>query len=368
MLKYRQFRDCVARPQTLILLARQVPVCYRYFVQPEGRTSVEVLTESDAPGGNLDGRRIIVLGYGNQGRPQALNLRESGFNVAVAARPGGKAWETAESDGFEVMEPQSGVVTADILMCLLPDEVQGHAWRDYIEDNLPKGSAICFAHGFAVTFGQIETGEYDLVMVAPKGQGGRLRSAYLEGSGLPCLLAVEHDATGIARDIALGIAKGLGCLRVGAFETTFREEALSDLFGEQAILVGGVPALIKEAFNLLVERGFNPEVAYFECMHELKIIVDLFSLHGLSGMRKVISGTAAFGGLKYGERLVTEETAAEMRRMFERIESGEFARVWLEEAAGGKKELEKLSEREEGLAIEDAGREVRKLFSGGDET
>jgi ketol-acid reductoisomerase len=335
-------------------------------VQPEGRSNVEVLTENDAPEGILDGRRIVVLGYGNQGRPQALNLRDSGFDVAVAARPGGKAWERAETDGFEVMEPQRGVAAADILMCLLPDEVQGHAWRDYIEDNLPKGSAVCFAHGFAVTFGQIETGEYDLVMVAPKGQGGRLRSAYIEGSGLPCLLAVEHDATGLARDITLGIAKGLGCLRVGAFETTFREEALSDLFGEQAILVGGVPALIKEAFELLVERGFNPEVAYFECMHELKIIVDLFSLNGLSGMREVISGTAAFGGLKYGERLVTEETAAEMRRIFDRIESGEFARVWLEEAAGGKKELAKLSEKEKELTIEKAGREVRKLFTRGD--
>ena len=328
---------------------------------------MKVLTENDAPGGNLDGRRIIVLGYGNQGRPQALNLRDSGFDVAVAARPGGKAWETAESDGFEVMEPQRGAALADILLCLLPDEVQGHSWRNYIEDNLPKGSAICFAHGFAVTFGQIETSKYDLVLVAPKGQGGRLRSAYLEGSGIPCLFAVGHDVTGRARYIALGIAKGLGCLRVGAFETTFREEALSDLFGEQAILVGGVPALIKGAFELLVEKGFSPEVAYFECMHELKIIVDLFSLHGLSGMREVISGTAAFGGLKYGERLVTEETAAEMRRIFDRIESGEFARVWLEEAAGGKKELEMLSKRERELAIEKAGSEVRKLFTRGDD-
>jgi ketol-acid reductoisomerase len=276
------------------------------------------------------------------------------------------AWESAKNDGFEVKDLKRGTATADILMCLLPDEVQGQAWGEYIEGNLPKGSAICFAHGFAVTFGQIETDQYDLIMVAPKGQGGRLRSAYLEGSGLPCLLAVENDASGLARDIAIGIARGLGCLRIGAFETTFREEALSDLFGEQAILVGGVPALIKGAFDLLVEKGFSPEVAYFECMHELKIIVDLFSLRGLSGMRKVISGTAAFGGLKYGERLVTEGTVAEMRRMFDRIESGEFARIWLEEAAGGKKELEKLSDIEEELEIENTGREVRKLFSKGE--
>ncbi len=324
---------------------------------------MKVLTEKDAPRGNLDDRRIIVLGYGNQGRPQALNLRDSGFNVAVAARAGGTAWETAAGDGFEVMEVRKGAAEADILMCLLPDEVQGDVYKEDIAPVLPSGSAICFAHGFAVTFGQIDTGSFDLVMVAPKGQGKALRSAYLEGSGLPCLVAVAHDHSGGARGIGLGLANGLGCLRVGAFETTFREEALSDLFGEQAILVGGVPALIKEAFDILVEKGFNPEVAYFECLHELKIIVDLLIVHGISGMREVISGTAAYGGLKYGEKLVTEETSATMRKMFDRIESGEFARVWLEETAGGKKELADMIEKEKDLAIEKAGSEVRKLFA-----
>ena len=323
---------------------------------------MKVLTEKDAPEGSLGNSLIVVLGYGNQGRPQALNLRDSGLNVAVAARPGGKAREAAESDGFEVMEVPEGAGKADILMCLLPDEVQGQVYRTDIAPNLPHGSAICFAHGFAVTFGQIENASYDLIMVAPKGQGGALRRAYQEGSGLPCLLAVEHDVTGSARGRALGIAKGLGCLRVGAFETTFREEALSDLFGEQAILVGGVPALIKEAFDILVEKGFSPEVAYFECMHELKIIVDLFTVHGIAGMREVISGTAAYGGLKYGQRLVTAETSAEMRRMFDRIESGEFARRWLAETAGGKKELADMIDKEKDLEIEEAGREVRKLF------
>ncbi len=324
---------------------------------------MKVLTEKDVPQGTLDNRRIIILGYGNQGRPQALNLRDSGADVAVAARPGGTAWKTAVEDGFEVMEVSKGVAQADILMCLLPDEVQGDVYIEDIAPALSEGSAICFAHGFAVTFGQIAPGSFDLVLVAPKGQGKALRSAYLEGSGLPCLFAVEHDHSGSAREIALGLAKGLGCLRVGAFETTFREEALSDLFGEQAILVGGVPALIKEAFDILVEKGFSPEVAYFECMHELKIIVDLFTVHGIAGMREVISGTAAYGGLKYGEKLVTKETAAEMRRMFDRIESGEFARVWLEETAGGKKELSDMIEKEKDLDIEKAGSEVRKLFA-----
>ncbi len=324
---------------------------------------MKVLTERDAPRGNLDNRLIVVLGYGNQGRPQALNLRDSGYNVAVAARPGGAAGETAESDGFEVMDVRKGAAEAQILMCLLPDEVQGQVYKDDIAANLRHGSAICFAHGFAVTFGQIDAEFYDLIMVAPKGQGGALRSAYVEGSGLPCLIAVEHDHSGGARRIALSIANGLGCLRVGAFETTFREEALSDLFGEQAILVGGVPALIKEAFDILVEKGFNPEVAYFECMHELKIIVDLFTVHGIAGMREVISGTAAYGGLKYGEKLVTPGTAGEMRKMFDRIESGEFAREWLEETAGGKQELRAMIEKEKDLKIEEAGRDVRKLFA-----
>lgn len=323
---------------------------------------MEVLTEKDAPAGGLENSLIVILGYGNQGRPQALNLRDSGLNVAVAARPGGKAREMAEKDGFEVMDVREGAARADILMCLLPDEVQGQVYIDDIATNLREGSAICFAHGFAVTFGQIEKGPYDLIMVAPKGQGGAVRKAYLSGSGLPCLLAVEHDVSGSARSRALAVAKGLGCLRVGAFETTFREEALSDLFGEQAILVGGVPALIKEAFDILVEKGFNPEVAYFECMHELKIIVDLFAVHGIAGMREVISGTAAYGGLKHGEKLVTPETAGEMRRMFDRIESGEFAREWLAETAGGKKELAAMIDKEKDLKIEEAGREVRKLF------
>jgi ketol-acid reductoisomerase len=305
----------------------------------------------------------VVLGYGNQGRPQALNLRDSGFDVAVAARPGGEAWRSAEEDGFVVMEPAPGCAYARVLMCLLPDEVQGQVYEEIISRNLPDGAAICFAHGFAVTFGIIEPGPYDLVMVAPKGQGSALRTAYLADSGIPCLLAVENDVTGSARDTALSIAGGLGCLRAGAYETTFREEALSDLFGEQAILVGGVPALIKEAFDVLVEKGFSPEVAYFECLHELKIIVDLVTLHGIAGMREMISGTAAYGGLKYGEGLVTPEMSAGMRAMFDRIESGEFAREWLEESACGKKELRRMIDVEKGLGIEEAGREVRKLLS-----
>jgi ketol-acid reductoisomerase len=324
---------------------------------------VKALDEKDAPGGGLGDRRVVVLGYGNQGRPQALNLRDSGVDVAVAARKGGKAWRTAEEDGFEVLDVEKGCTRAQVLMCLLPDEVQGEVFEKVISRRLAPGSAICFAHGFAVTFGLIETSDYDLILVAPKGQGSALRSAYLEGSGIPCLLAVENDTTGKARGTALSVAAGLGCLRVGAYETTFREEALSDLFGEQAILVGGVPALMKEAFGILVEKGFSPEVAYFECLHELKIIVDLITAHGISGMREMISGTAAYGGLMYGEKLVNPGTSSEMRKMFDRIENGEFAREWLAEAAGGRKELLRMIDEEKGLEVEKAGGEVRRLIA-----
>jgi ketol-acid reductoisomerase len=324
---------------------------------------LKVYTENDAPGGDLGGRLVVVLGYGNQGRPQALNLRDSGLNVAVAARPGGKARERAVEDGFEVTGIREGCAEAQILMCLLPDEVQGRVYADEIAPVLRHGSTICFAHGFSVAFGSVKTESYDLIMVAPKGQGSALRSAYLEGAGIPCLLAVEHDLTGGALETALGIAGGLGCLRVGAFETTFREEAVSDIFGEQSILVGGVPALVKEAFGVLVEKGFSPEVAYFECVHELKIIVDLIIEHGIAGMREMISGTAAYGGLAFGEKLVTPETSGEMRKMFDRIDSGEFARRWLEESAGGKKRLAAMIADEKDSEIERAGREIRKLFA-----
>jgi len=325
---------------------------------------MSLITSRDADSSSLEGREIVVLGYGNQGRPQALNLRDSGCSVTVAARKDGRAAERAAADGFDVLPPGEGAATADVLMMLLPDEVQARVFDESVRENLREGCAICFAHGFAVAFGGIESSRHDLVMVAPKGQGARLREAYLEGSGLPCLIAVAGDVSGSARDIAVDLAGALGCLRVGAFETTFREEAVSDIFGEQAVLVGGVPALVKKAFDLLVSRGFSPEVAYFECVHELKIIVDLVSRRGFSGMRDVISGTAAYGGLRYGERLVGEETESEMERLFDRIESGEFARDWLEEAGEGSRTLERMREAERRLAVEKAGKEVRRLFPG----
>jgi ketol-acid reductoisomerase len=228
--------------------------------------------------------------------------------------------------------------------------------------NLPRGAALCFAHGFSVAFGAIDDPDHDLLLVAPKGQGTRLREAYCDGSGLPCLVAVDRDVSGGAFDTALALAWGLGCLRVGAFETTFREEAVSDLFGEQAVLCGGVPALIKCAFDILVDRGFSPEIAYFECFHELKIIVDLFERHGFSGMRDMISGTAAYGSLKFGEKAISGETRRLMEELFTRIESGEFARAWLSESGSGGAELRTLIDRERSLPVERIGERIRGLF------
>ena len=323
---------------------------------------MKMLTDKDAAPSLLEGKGLVIAGYGNQGRPQAMNLRESGFTVRVAARRGGKGWKAARDDGFDVSTIGEACRDADVLLFLLPDEVQGEVFENEVAGNLRPGSAICFAHGFSVAFGNIRTDKYDILLVAPKGQGGKLRSAYLEGTGLPCLLAVERDVSGGARDIALAVAWGLGCLRIGAFETSFKEEAVSDLFGEQAVLCGGVTALIKCAFDVLLGHGYSPEVAYFECFHELKIIVDLFERIGFAGMRDLISGTAAYGSLRYGEEIVTDETRSSMEELFKRIDSGEFARVWLEEASGGGGELESLRERERNLLIEQVGDRIRKLF------
>jgi len=315
--------------------------------------------ERDADRGVLSGKTIAVAGYGNQGRPQALNLRDSGCAVIVGAREGGGGWKRAQDDGFAVAAVADAARKADILMMLLPDEIQGEIYDNEIRGALRPGAALCFAHGFSVAFGGITGENFDLLLVAPKGQGGRLRETYLEGSGLPCFVGVQYDASGDAKRIALALAGALGCLRIGAYETSFREEAVSDIFGEQAVLCGGVSALMKRAFDVLVKKGHSPEVAYFECFHEVKIIVDLFSRLGLSGMRDVISGTAAYGSLKFGEDLVGADVEKKMEELYDRIESGAFAKIWLEENRTGCKEFLELRERERGLLIEKVGTEVR---------
>jgi ketol-acid reductoisomerase len=324
---------------------------------------MNIYTETDAETGILEGRTVAVAGYGNQGRPQALNLRESGLSVIVGARKERDGWKRARKDGFDVMSIRDAARKADVLVMLVPDEVQGEVYEREVREALRPGAALCFAHGFAVAFGAIAPEGFDLVLVAPKGQGERLRQAYLEGTGLPCFIGVAHDVSGDAKKIALALAARLGCLRAGAYETSFREEAVSDIFGEQAVLCGGVPALMKRAFDVLVKRGYSPEVAYFECFHELKIIVDLFTRLGFSGMRDVISGTAAYGSLAFGEDLVGDDVGKKMEALFDGIESGSFAKTWLEENRAGGVRFAELRERERELLIEAVGRKVRARAS-----
>jgi ketol-acid reductoisomerase len=325
---------------------------------------MKIFTTDDTDISVLKESRIVVAGYGNQGRPQALNLRDSGMDVSVAARPGREGSEKAREDGFDVYSIEEGASRADLMLLLLPDEVHNRVYRQKIAGKLREGAALCFAHGFTLAFGGLDEDVYDWIMVAPKGQGNALRENYLEGFGLPCLFSVEVDATGKARDIALAIVEGLGCARAGAIETTAREEAVSDLFGEQAVLCGGVPALVKQAFDLLVRRGFSAEVAYFECLHELKIIVDLMVREGLSGMRELISSTAAYGSLRYGEEIITEETVKAMEQLFDFIERGEFAEDWMKKSIDGK-ELVSLKYQEREQLIEKVGRRVRDMFAKG---
>ena len=319
---------------------------------------MKIYTENDADPGILRDKSLVVMGYGNQGRSQALNLRDSGLEVTVAARQKREGWQRALKDGFEPVVPEEGIRKADILLYLIPDEIQSEVFEDAIVGNLREGSTICFAHGFAVAFGQIDTGSYEMILVAPKGQGGKVREAYLAGSGVPALVGWDSEK---GKENALAIAHALGSLRVGGFRTTFREEAVSDLFGEQAVLCGGVTALIKAAFNTLVEAGFRPEVAYFECMHELKIIVDIFYARGMSGMREVISKTAAYGGLKYGEDIIGEDAREKMEKLLDFIESGDFADDWMKASRDGDS-LEILMDREKSLLLEQTGERLRKLF------
>ncbi len=323
---------------------------------------MRIFTNRDADPALLEGRKLAVIGYGNQGRPQSLNLRDSGLEVLVGARENGRGWMKAVGDGFRTMTIGGAVSEADVVLLLLPDEVQKDVFDREIKGNLREKAAVCFAHGFSVAFGGLESPDHDMILVAPKGQGGRLRKAYLEGTGIPCLFAVANDASGQAEKIALALAHGLGCLRVGAYRTSFREETVSDLFGEQAVLCGGVPALMKRAFDVLVGHGFSPEVAYFECLHELEIIVDLVTRRGFSGMRDVISGTAAYGSLLYGENLIGEEVGEAMERVFDRIESGRFARDWLSLTDRGKEEFIELREKERKLPVEEVGDRIRRMI------
>ena len=325
---------------------------------------VKMYYDQDANLELLADKVIAVLGYGSQGHAQAQNLKDSGLNVIIGLREGSQSAEKAKADGFEVYPTAEAVKKADIIQILIPDEVQARVYKNDIEPNLEAGNALVFSHGFNIHFGQIVPPEnVDVFMVAPKGPGHLVRRTYQEGKGVPGLVAVEQDFSGRAFDLGLAYAKGIGATRAGVIHTTFKEETQTDLFGEQAVLCGGLTALIKAGFETLVEAGYQPEVAYFECFHEMKLIVDLLYEGGLSNMRYSISDTAQYGDLTVGPRIINEGVKKEMEAVLEDIQSGKFARDWILENAANRPNFNALTRRDEDSLLEKVGARLRSMMS-----
>jgi len=323
----------------------------------------KIYHDSDADLGVLKGKKIAVIGFGSQGKAQSMCLHDSGLDVTVGVRKGGKSWKDAKKNGMKVDEIAKAVKGADVVMVLVPDETQGDVFEKEIRPNLKKGAALDFAHGFSIVFGTVKPPkDVDIVMMAPKSPGPMERDVYLQGFGVPALIAVEQDYSGKAKKIALALAKGLGATKAGVIETDFREEATSDLFGEQAVLCGGVTALIEAGFETLVKNGYQPEIAYFECLHELKLIVDLIQSGGMMNMWTSVSNTAEYGGLSQRDKLITEDTKKAMEKMLKNIQSGKFAKEWLADASGGMKKLQSMEDAEATSKIEVVGKDIRALF------
>ncbi len=319
--------------------------------------------DQDADLSLLKDKKLAVIGFGSQGHAHALNLKESGMNVIVGLRPG-KSWDAAAAAGLEVMTVPEASRAADVIMILVNDEYQAALYKSEIAPNLEPGNAIAFGHGFNIHFKQIvPPADVDVFMVAPKGPGHLVRRVFQEGGGVPCLIAVGQDASGRAKDLALAWARGIGGTRAGVLETTFEEETCTDLFGEQTVLCGGVTALVKAGFETLTEAGYQPEIAYFECLHELKLIVDLMYEGGIAGMRYSISDTAEYGDLTRGPRIITDETRAEMKRILEEIQTGRFAREWILENMSNRATFTAMREREQRHPIEEVGRKLRGMMS-----
>ena len=312
----------------------------------------------------LEGKTIAIIGYGSQGHAHALNAKESGAHVIVGLYEGSKSWAKAEAQGLEVYTAAEAAKKADIIMILINDEKQAKLYKEDIEPNLEEGNMLMFAHGFSIHFGQIVPPPFvDVTMIAPKGPGHTVRSQYQEGKGVPCLIAVQQDATGKAHDIALAYALAIGGARAGVLQTTFREETETDLFGEQVVLCGGITALMKAGFETLVEAGYEPESAYFECIHEVKLIVDLIFESGFAGMRYSISNTAEYGDYITGPKIVTDETKATMKKVLSDIQDGTFAKNWLLENQTGCPSFNAMRKREAAHQLEQVGAELRKLYS-----
>ena len=309
-------------------------------------------------------KTIAIIGYGSQGHAHALNLRDSGLNVVVGLYPGSKSADKAKAAGLPVLSVAEAAKTADVVMILLPDHVQGDVYRNDIAPHMAKGKTLMFAHGFNIHFGEIKPpADIDVSMIAPKAPGHRVRELFVEGVGVPALVAIAQDASGHALENALAYAFALGCLKAGVIETTFKEETESDLFGEQAVLCGGVSELIRAGFETLTQAGYAPEIAYFECLHELKLIVDLIYEGGLGYMRYSVSDTAEYGDYTRGPRIVTEQTRAEMKKILSEIQSGEFARTWLAENRDGRKKFLAMREAAKDQPVERVGAELRSMMT-----
>ena len=325
---------------------------------------MRVYYDQDADVNLIKSKKVVIVGYGSQGHAHAQNLKDSGVkDICIALKKGSSSIDKAKKAGFEVMEPAAAAAWGDVVMILIPDELQADLYREDLHANMKKGAALAFAHGLNVHFGLIEPrADLDVYMIAPKGPGHTVRGEYLKGGGVPCLIAIHQDATGNAKDIALSYASAVGGGRSGIIETTFKEECETDLFGEQAVLCGGISHLIMAGFETLVEAGYAPEMAYFECLHETKLIVDLIYEGGLANMRYSISNTAEYGDYKTGPRMVTEETKKEMRKVLEDIQSGRFTRDWMLENKGGAAHFKATRRNQAAHPIEKVGAELRGMM------
>ena len=308
----------------------------------------------------LDGKTVAIIGYGSQGHAHANNLKDSGVDVVVGLRPGSASVAKAEGHGLRVTDPASAAAEGDVVMILAPDELHAQVWESGVGEGIEPGNLVLFGHGFSIHYGTVTPPpDVDVALVAPKGPGHLVRRQYTEGSGVPSLIAIHQDATGNAQPLALAYAKGIGGTRAGVFETSFREETETDLFGEQAVLCGGVTELVRAGFETLVDAGYNPQMAYFECLHELKLIVDLMYEKGISGMRYSISNTAEYGDLTRGKRVIGDETRLAMKQILGEIQSGEFAREWIAENNAGQENFKRMREEQAGHQVEVVGKDLR---------